>query len=92
MFYKLWILFLDLDVVLDIAAEDNNLTYSLGIGHPIDSLKWYESKDNNEYLTGGPIDYSIKKIDSTDPSVNTNNDVLYSQFSTGTRDIKVVRV
>lgn len=78
--------------VLGIKQEDNNLTYSLGIGHPNDSLKWYESKDNNEYLTGGPIDYSIKKIDSTDPSVNTNNDVLYSQFSTGTRDIKVVRV
>lgn len=78
--------------VLGLDKAYNNLTYSLGIGYPDESLQWYESKDNNQYLTGGPTDYAIKELDSTDPSVNANNDVLYSQFSTTTRDIKVIRV
>jgi hypothetical protein len=69
--------------VLGIKPEDNNLTYSLGIGYPDESLKWYQSKNNKEYLTGGPVDYSIK---------STDDDLKYSMYSKQSRDIKVWRV
>jgi hypothetical protein len=69
--------------VLGLDKAYNNLTYSLGIGYPDESLEWYESKDNDEYLEGGPVDYSINKLD---------HNVVYSKFSTTTRDIKVIRV
>jgi len=69
--------------VLGIKKEDNNLTYSLGIGYPDESLQWYQSKDNNEYLTGGPVNYSIE---------STDTDLKYSTYSKLARDIKVWRV
>lgn len=69
--------------VLGVPAEENRLTYSLGIGYPDENLKWYQSKDNADYLTGGPINY--KKI-------TTDKDIVYSKYSTLERDIKVFKI
>lgn len=69
--------------VLGIPLEENNLTYSLGIGFPDSDLKWYQSKDNKEYLTGGPVNYETK---------SSATDRVYSKYSESKRDIKVTKI
>lgn len=69
--------------VLGIPKNENNLTYSLGIGYPVEGLNWNESVNNNEYLEGGPINYEIKTI---------SHNHKYSTFSNTERNIKVTRI
>jgi hypothetical protein len=69
--------------VLGVPADENRLTYSLGIGYPNESLEWYQSKDNTEYLTGGPINPK---------TIKTDKDISYSKYSTLEMDIKVFKI
>ena len=68
--------------VLGIEGE-NRLTYSLGIGYPLEDKQWFESVDNKEYLVGGPVDYEIK---------SAPKDHVYSKYSEIERTIKVIRI
>ena len=69
--------------VLCIPKEENHLTYSVGIGYPAEGLLWNESKDNKEFLVGGPVDYEIR---------TAKDNYKYSQYSKTKRDIKVVKI
>ena len=69
--------------VLGIPEKENQLTYSLGVGFPDDNLKWNQSKNNNEYLTGGPIDWQQKQLEK---------DFEYHPYSETDRIIKVIKV
>lgn len=69
--------------VLGVAREENKLTYSLAIGFPDENLKWYESKDNDDFLSGGPVDWEEKKL---------GRDYNYPPYSKKERFIKVFRV
>lgn len=69
--------------VLGIPNEENQLTYSLGIGFPNTDLAHNQSYDNKEFLAGGPVDYEVK---------SASRDMMYSTYSKTIRDIKVVRV
>lgn len=69
--------------VLGIPKEENQLTYSLGIGYPDPDLEWYQSKDNKDFLTGGPVDYKIQ---------TGSKDHVYSRYSETKRTIKVTRI
>jgi len=69
--------------ILGVPVDSNRLTYSLGIGYPDENLEWYQSKNNTEYLTGGPIKPKI---------VDTGKDINYSKYSTLERNIKVFKI
>lgn len=69
--------------VLGIPKEENYLTYSIGIGYPAEGLLWNESKDNKEFLVGGPVDYEIR---------TAKHDYKYSQYSNTKRNTKVVKI
>ena len=69
--------------VLGIPKEENHLTYSVGIGYPTEGLLWNESKDNKEFLVGGPVNYEVR---------TATYDYKYSQYSKTKRDIKVVKI
>ena len=63
--------------------EHNRLTYSLGIGYPAEGLEWNESQNNDEYITGGPVDWQQKKMDTN---------YTYHPFSETKRIIKVIKI
>lgn len=69
--------------VLGIPKEENHLTYSVGIGYPVEGLAWNESADNKEFLVGGPVDCESR---------TATCDYRYSQYSKTKRDIKVVKI
>ena len=69
--------------VLGIPMEHNRLTYSLGIGYPAEGLEWNESQNNDEYITGGPVDWQQKKMDTN---------YTYHPFSETKRIIKVIKI
>lgn len=69
--------------ILGLDKADNNLIYSLGIGYSREELNWNESFDNNEFLSGGPINYETR-------TMPTN--IKYSKYSTTQRKIKVHRI
>lgn len=69
--------------MLGIPEEENQITYSLGIGYPIEGLPWNESVNNEEYLTGGPVNWKERTAPRS---------FRYSRYSTLERDIKVTRI
>lgn len=69
--------------VLGIPESENRLTYSLGIGFPDENLKWYESKDNDEFLSGGPVKWEQKKLGAN---------YKYYAYSKKQRSIEVHRI
>ena len=69
--------------ILGIPKDKNRLTYSLAIGYPDENLKWYESKDNDEFLTGGPVNWEQKKLGSN---------FKYIPFSKKERTIEVTKI
>lgn len=69
--------------ILGVPKNENRLTYSLGIGYPINDMKWFHSVDNNEYLSGGPVDWKIN---------NGPMNFRYPPYSKTERTIKVTRI
>ena len=69
--------------LLGVPDEENQITYALGIGYPIEGIEWNQSVDNKVFLSGGPIDW----VEKTSPT-----DYKYSRYSTMERYIKVIRV
>ena len=68
--------------VLGVPEDENQLTYSLGIGYPDEDLKWFKTKDK-EYISGGPVNWVQKEFPSQ---------YDYYPFSTRERTIKVVQI
>jgi len=69
--------------VLGVPEGEQRLTYSLGIGYPDEDLEWFQSKDNNEYLTGGPVLWEQKELPGN---------YSYLPYSRLERTIKVFKV
>ena len=68
---------------LGIPKAENQLAFCLGIGYPDETLEWNQSKDNNEYLSGGPINWKQNKLEK---------DFKYYSFSSNPRTIKVIKI
>lgn len=68
---------------LGIPKGERRLTYSLGIGYPNEELEWFHSEDNNEYLTGGPVEWEQKELPKN---------YLYLPYSKRQRTIEVFKI